>query len=150
MGVVVREAEYDDIDWIVSELRYFSDRVSDKHILFSDYFHVKDLVISMINEHIFFVSENDGVKSGFIAGFVIPHLFNPDIKTLVETFWWVSEPYRYSRAGLALFKEYVEWGKVNGINLITMSLESKTEVNEKTLVRHGFKLKDRNFFMECV
>lgn len=144
----VRPAISSDIDWIVQELRSFSDFYRTKKPLFQDEKYAKEFITNAIHEHVVFVAEKDFVGPiGFIAGLLIPHIFNPTIRVLNEAFWWVPEAYRHSKAGYLLLKEFIEFGKKN-VDWILFTLEEGSPVNEFALIDRGFTPKERNYLME--
>lgn len=147
--IEVRRSSPDDITFIVSELRHFSNFFGTKIPLFPKDELLAELIIAdMIRDHLFFTSFNDDVPSGFIAGWVSKHPFNPEIVTLTEAFWWVSERFRMTKAGSMLLDRFISWGR-ESVNWITMTLESESTVSSYPLLKRGFKLKETSFLMEC-
>lgn len=101
-----------------------------------------------MDNHLFLVSaDEDDNMVGFITGMLLPHMFNPDIITLVEVFWWVNSSHRRSKAGLKLLNAYVDYGKQNA-DWIICTLESHSPVNDKAFIKRGFKYKEKSFLME--
>ncbi len=146
--MIVREANEDDLDWIIVELTEFTNTVENKKSLRGPDEYWRIGLLNLINNHVFFIAETyNREKAGLIAGVFINHLFNPDIKVLSETFWWVSEKFRKTRAGLLLLNKFVSFGKENA-DWVLMSLESKSPVNEKCLTKRGFLLQERNYILE--
>lgn len=91
--------------------------------------------------------EDPWIRTGFIAGFLYPHFFNPEIMTLMEVFWWVAEPYRQSRAGLKLFNQFLEFGKDRADQVI-FTLEDNSPVKGSFLTKKGFRVKEHSFVLE--
>lgn len=148
MSVCIRKAQLSDIDWILGQLKEFADFYNTKRSLFGDLGYSKKVIEVMISEHVFFVAESEQFGPiGFIAGTLEPHLYNPEIVTLNECFWWVDEKHRGSKAGLLLLNEFVQWGKKN-VDWIWMTLETESPVKDATLVRRGFKEQERSFLLE--
>ena len=148
MATIVRTANSDDVEWVLPELEEFSKFFDSKIPLYNeDYARV--IVWDMItgDSHLFLVAERDGRPLGFICGFVSGHPFNPDIRTLVELLWWVKLEERGGSAGARLLNAFVDWGKSN-VDWITMTLEDKSPVNDLTLTKRGFRLKERSFVLE--
>lgn len=148
----IRPAQAEDIPWLVGQLKVFSAFFGTKRPLFpDDEFAAKGLAMMMTN-HLVLVAEmfHDELSAGpvgFIAGYVTPHPFNPTIRTLTETFWWVAEEYRWSRAGLKLLNAFVDWGRDNA-DWIMFALEEKSPVKEEVLLKRGFRLQERNYLCE--
>jgi len=149
MNIKVRHAQPGDIDWIVNELRDFSDFFGTEYNMFEDEAYAVEKMLWIIKDQIAFVAEKDEELLGFIAGLVTPHLFNPNIIWLTEMFWWVPEEHRHSRAGLLLLNEFVDWGKENA-NWITLGLENSSPIKTESLAKRGFKLHERAFLMEVM
>lgn len=149
MRIAVRQALHSDTDWLVTQLKAFSRFADTKLQLFGDESHARLTIGGLIESQIVFVAEKGSTLLGFIAGYVVDHPFNPKIKTLSETFWWVAEEHRGSRAALLLFKAFTDWGKKN-VDWICMALEAKSPVNDSALIKRGFRLQERSFLMECV
>jgi len=147
MTTTVRRASPDDVDWILSQLKEFSAFYGTKKQLFGDVQYSKKLLTELINKQHWWVSETNGSLVGFIGGVLYDHMYNPDIKVFSESFWWVAEDHRRSRAGLLLLNEFEKWGKENA-DWITFGLEEVSPVNERTLLKRGFRLHERSYLME--
>lgn len=133
---------------MIQELREFSKFVGTRLPMFSEEGIVHDRLFKMINEHLVLIATDDERgPMGFIAGYVTPHIMNPGITTLCEVLYWVSEKHRRTRAGLLLMDGFVKWGREN-CDWICFGLESNSPVNDATLLKRGFRLKERNFLLE--
>ncbi|TXH41556.1 MAG: hypothetical protein E6Q97_37375, partial [Desulfurellales bacterium] len=125
----IRRATVDDLWWIVRELKAFSNEYGSKHELFKSEEHCHLAMAGMVNDHLVFVAEQqaqDGMElMGLIAGFVVKHPFNPDIRLLAETFWWVSKKHRTTRAGFKLLDSFISWGREN-VDWITFGTMTTT------------------------
>ncbi len=147
MEFTVRSAHAGDLDWLVGQLREFSVFFGSKLSVFPKEEIARDKLKELFS-HPFYIAEKQGVGPvGFIAGYLTPHFFNPEIIVLQELFWWVAEDHRGSKAGKLLLdrfllegKEYAHW--------ITMVLEEKSPVNPECLTRIGFRPSERGFLME--
>jgi hypothetical protein len=148
MHITVRAAAPTDIDWLVTQLRSFSAYFGTKRSLFGDEEFAKDGMRRMMDEHFMRVSErDDGVLTGFISGIITPHLFNPSIRVLTETFWWVAEPFRKTRSSVLLLNSFLSWGEANA-DWIAFGLEAQTPVKDEALIKRGFHLQERSFLRE--
>ncbi len=149
-GVTVRHGEERDVDWLLSQLKKFSTFYGTKRSLYGSDDHVREILFRCIGDHILLIAERaEAGPVGFISGFVGPHPYNPSIRSLTETAWWVDEDHRGSRAGLLLFNAFVAWGRSN-VDWIVFAIEDHSPVNPDILVRRGFRLQERNFLMEVV
>jgi hypothetical protein len=142
----IRKATIEDLEWLLQELKTFSAFIDCKTQVFNEDYG-RAMFPLMLDKHVVFIAESEGERLGFIAGLLTPHPFNPNIKILQELFWWVSEQHRRSRAGLMLLNTFIEEGK-RLANWTIMSLESNSPVREETLLRRGFRLKERAYILE--
>lgn len=148
MRVEVRKGTLEDIDYILSELKGFAKFYGTKKSLFGDDFdYMKATMSNIITNGVVFLAWRGEVRMGFIIGLSIPHPWNPKIKLLAESFWWVEEQYRMSRAGLMLLDRFTEWGNDN-VDWITFSLEHHSPVKDTCLLRRGYKLQEYNYLRE--
>jgi hypothetical protein len=143
----VRRGTFDDIEDILVMLQEFAVFYNSRYSVYPDEEHAKKFLTSMVNDHLVLVCTHDGETIGLIAGMLLPHIFNPKIKTLVETFWWVQKDYRETRAGAMLLNEYVRFGRQN-VNWILATIEDNSPVRDETFLKRGFKLKEKSFLME--
>lgn len=147
MKIRVRQAQLKDIDWIVGQAKEFSVFYGSK-LMIVDEAYAKSGLSALLDQHIILVAESQIGLLGFIVGILGPHPFNPKIKTLSEMLWWVTEPYRHSRAGYLLLKEYIRIGKEKGAQWLTMCSLAASPLNESSLIRRGFRLMERSYLME--
>jgi hypothetical protein len=149
----IRRAKQDDLDWMVGELKLFSAFYDSKKPLFGHEGFVREGMTGMMKNHLVLVAERDGLEGGdyrpvgFIAGLLVQHIFNPLIRCLSETFWWVEEKHRTSRAGFMLLQAFIEFGKQNA-DWILCTIEENSPIGPDALLARGFKLKEKNFVME--
>lgn len=145
----IRRACLEDLDWLVDQAEEFSKFFGSKKSLFPDRDFARNGLKSLIdNNHILLVALKDDLPVGFIGGYFTPHPFNPSIRTLVETFWWVIPEARGGSAGFRLLQNFVELGKEEKADWIVVSLEAHSPVNPDVLESRGFKLQERSFLME--
>ena len=147
MPIIIKNAVDNDIEWVVSQLAKFSEFYGTKYKLFGDTEYIKVNLKKMFDEQLFLIAFNGECRVGFISGNIFNHPFNPNIKTIIETFWWVDEAYRNTRAGALLLEAYIKYGKEN-CQWVIMNLEHKSPVREETLLKRGFKNQERTYLME--
>lgn len=148
MNTTVRPATVQDIPWLLDELRKFSAFFGTRKPLFpEDEDKALAVVSGLIGSQVFFVSETEGQRSGFIAGILAPHGFNDEIIQLTEVFWWVSPEYRHTRAAAALYSEFMRVGKEQA-DWIVMTLEMSSPVNPALFEKRGFRLHERSYLLE--
>lgn len=100
-----------------------------------------------IDHHVLLVAESSAGIIGFVSGMLHQHLFNPNIIVLTETFWWVKEEHRGSRAGLVLLNEFTRIGKMKA-NWIAFTLEHHSPVNDRCLIKRGYAIKEHTYLLE--
>lgn len=149
MGVTIRQAKHDDIEWIVNELKSFSDFFDSKVKLLQDLDHARHVIKIHIDHHIILVSEMGGELTGFISGVIGPHAFNPMMTTVTETFWWVSEKFRNGRSGLMLLNEFTRIAKEKA-QWIVVTIEKNSPINDRCLTKRGFKAVETQYLMENI
>jgi hypothetical protein len=149
--MIVRKAQHSDMDFMIEELKLFSASYSTEYSLFpTDTDRAKELLKSFIDNHVVFVSsKEDGELTGFIAGLLTPHYFNPELITLTELFWWVKEEHRNTRAGATLYKAFLDAGKEMA-NWIVFSLKTGSPVKEEFFYKQNYKMTDRSFLLEVI
>lgn len=149
MKFEIRPARAEDIGWLLGQLRKFSDFYGSSVPLFpSSEDHAVTYLMSLIYQHLFLIAESETTGPvGFISGVFTPHIMNPEIRVLAESFWWVDEEHRGSRAGIMLLDEFVAVGKSRA-DWVLFTLEHKSPVKDETLLKRGFKLQEKSFLLE--
>lgn len=141
-------ADESDMAWILQELRQFADFASTKKSLFpSDEKRAIGVIRDLIDNHVFMVAERGEERLGLIAGLVVPHVMNTDILVCYETFWWVSEAHRQSRAGLKLLTAFTDWCKEH-VDWVFFSLQHNTPCSDKALLKRGYRLQESQYLLE--
>lgn len=145
----IRPAVPRDADWLIGELKKFSDFIDGKRPLFGDEAVAREVLKRFFDPpHLLLIAEtDDGTRVGFTGGLFSGHLLNPNIRILAEVFWWVVPEHRGGRAGLKLLEAFTDWGKRNA-DWISFSIQRDTPVNEATLTRRGFKPRELTYLME--
>lgn len=147
-GFFIRPAKLSDLVWITSELIKFSDFIPTKRKIFTGSEKTIEKIADLIESHFFAIADHaTHGPVGMFCGMLMPHPMNEEIPTFMELFWWVSEEFRHSRAGLMLLNAGIEYGK-NNAEFITISLESKSPIKDESLEKRGFVQLERTFLME--
>lgn len=151
MPIKIRPADSRDIHWLCGQLKNFANFYGTHYNLFPDEDSAANTLSVIINDHYVRMAYEEKEKSnkrvGFIAGIRTTHFLNPKIQLLSELFWWVDEKYRYSRAGLLLLNDFIEYGKKE-CHWVQFTLEHHSPVKDETLIKKGFKLQEKSFLME--
>lgn len=145
--IKVRQANDNDLSWLLDQLFEFSKFYGTKKNLFGSEQYAIDYVTKIVKEHFVLVSENENEKTGFIAGLILQHPFNPEIKLLQELWWWVKPEYRQGRSGYKLFKDFSDFGK-KFCDWTVFALEENSPVNDKILLKNGFRHKETTYLRE--
>lgn len=149
MSVTVRLGTTDDIEWLYNQSQVHADMFSQTYDLAPSKEHAVKYFTNMINNHIILVAENKTERTGYICGYVTPHVFNDRLKVLTAMLWWVRPKYRRTKSGAMLLHKFLDWGKEN-VNIINFSIQKKTPIRPENLERRGFRLTELAFSMECV
>lgn len=145
--IKVRQARTEDVPWLLKELAEFSKFYGTKNKLFGDQDYNTEYIEKVMDQHFILVSENDEELTGFIAGLLMLHPFNPKVKVLQELWWWVPEKFRGGRSGFKLFKDFCDFGdKYCDMTLFT--LEDASPVSETMLTKRGFVKKEVTYVRE--
>ena len=149
MGISVRWAQPNDLDWIVAELKKFSDFYGSHHALFGDQEYVTNTVTQLIKDHVFLIAQRGPELLGFIGGFLNPHFYNPKIRVLTGLVWWVPKEYRTTSAGADLLQAFSEWGK-KCADWVTLSIPNHSHLSQESLSRFGFRFQEKTYLMEVI
>lgn len=149
--VEVRLATLDDVSWIMEQVPSLIDFARTRIPPFpKDPAKIRPAVQCLIQKHLFMIAKTyKNEPLGFIAGFVSPGFFNPDLLVLQETLWWVKPEARDGRAALMLLQAFVTWGETY-TDWVSISLEDHSLIRPGHLEKHGFKLKEHTYLKEIV
>ena len=153
MAIIVRAAEDEDILSILKLSRQFA-----KSTMFGKYFSPA-AVAGMIKYSIMngccivaVDTKNEDKIVGTLYGSISINPWTDRVRELREIAWWVDPEYRNTRAGLKLYKRYVqeskemiEDGTITGSFMTT--LETTGESGER-LVSRDFKKMESHYIME--
>lgn len=142
--ITVEELSMQDIDWfvdtvvksmVVDELK--RPELFDRPTLYN-------LVQVGVDAGSAFIARKGDEKIGGIGGLLVPHIFNPNIKVLVELAWYVSPEFRRGRAGFMLVKAFVKKAE-ECADESTLSLLASSQVNHSSLSKLGFSANEVGF-----
>lgn len=97
------------------------------------------LALKGIQDGTGFVVKSNEECVGALGALLLPNLFNPNITTLAEIFWYVLPEYRNTRAGALLLAAFSNKAE-EVADEATLSLLGSSEVNIRTLEKRGFLL----------
>lgn len=143
----IRHATPDDIPWLIEQTKAFAEFNKTKFFSFPNEGYARTKLLDMMDQHFMRLAVRGNERLGFIAAWWLPHPYNPEIILLSETFWWVSEEHRHGRAGLMLLDEFVEFAHGRA-NCATFSLLENSPVNERVLLKRGFKKHESAYILE--
>ncbi len=131
------ENPVDHFEWVVdtASVRMLSEELERPELVNVD--RIEELVTYGFESNTLFVAEMDGEPVGVLGGLLVPNMFNPEIITLAEIFWYVVPDHRKSRAGALLIKAFQKKAEELGVES-TMSLLHSSDINYKSLERLGF------------
>ncbi len=146
MIISVRRATAEDIPWLLSELKKFSEFMDTRRPLL-DPETAPEIIQGFIETRVVFLAVRGNDRAGFIAGAIVPHFLNPKIRVLSETFFWVCEEFQGSRAALILLNAWTDFGLAHA-DWVTMAREAKSPMNERCLLKRGYKLQEMAYLLE--
>jgi N-acetylglutamate synthase-like GNAT family acetyltransferase len=148
LPINIRAATLDDMPVIFKYLKDSSAFYQTKHQLYgNDPVYAQRILKGLIEEHVFYVAETEGTIIGLIAGMLVPHIFNQDLLTLTQIFWWVKPEYRHGKTGLMLLNAFNEHGERDADWIICVT-HKDTPINDRSFIKRGFHLKEKNFLKE--
>jgi len=114
--------------------------------LYDDHFNFKNFDIgTYIKRGLFWVCYKNDAVQGVMLGRIYKALFDPKVKILKQELLYVKSPGH--RAAYLLLKEFIDFGKSNANDIITM-IGEKTNIKGKSLERLGFKKLEVIYRME--
>lgn len=79
-----------------------------------------------------FVAEGDnGIIQGSIGAVLQPWFCNRNLMTVEEIFWWVSDEFRGTRAGILLHRALMQFAEEAGAATVSMSIEESIGNSDK-------------------
>lgn len=146
--MLTRPASLRDLPWLLEQLWAFDEFCGTKYSLIpKEEGSATTLLANLIGGTFFRVAEKQDKQVGFICGVLQPHYLNTKIITFTELFWWVLPEFRNGRAGIMLFEEFREFG-IQHAHWIVVNLEYESPVKSESLLKRGFRLKERTFLLE--
>lgn len=94
-----------------------------------------------------FITKAENCPIGALGALLVNNVYNPNLLSLVELFWYVVPEYRNTRAGALLFNRFNQKG-AECANEATLSLLDSSDINIKSLERRGFILSEFAFKKE--
>lgn len=145
------------MDWLMGQLREFDAFAGHKRSLIEDEDYARRALKVLVDDHFCAIAEDaqlaenelyaDRARMGFIAGYRTPHPFNPRIRVLTESFWWVTAEHRGSGAGRVLLNEFDEYAR-RYCDWAIMTLEHHSPVNPRHLTKRGYLPREQSFLLE--
>ena len=142
---VVRRAkrEFDEIQWLVTEShRMACEDWKVPEFMPADPNRCGQLWDWCVAEHFVLIAEKRGERAGFIAGFLVPHPYNPELRTLHSTLWYVAPHARRTRCGYLLAKAFTDWG-VENVDYLSLTLHRKS--GDRMMEHLGYDDVERTF-----
>ena len=143
----VRRATADDSTWLLAQAREFEKFAGYRRSLVGTDEKAMAFLDALVREHVVLVAHTDEVRAGFIAGYLAPHPFNPEITVLSEVLWWVPEQHRHSRAAAALLSRFETLGRAQA-DWIILTLEHDSPIRAAHMTKRGFREVERAFLLE--
>ncbi len=97
--------------------------------------------------YFFYVSEQEGEVVGYLSGAKSYTLFSSQ-PMAIEVGWFMLPEYRGSTDGLKLLNKFIEWGKEQGCEVISMGDLAAVQDLGPLYSRKGFELYERTYVKE--
>lgn len=140
----VEPLDVQDLYWFVTVAAYnmLKDELKRPELFNRE--HIFMLASKAMENGTAFVAKVDGEPVGALGGILVPNLFNPEVVTLTEVFWYVLPEYRSTRAGALLLFAFDNLGEELGVER-TLSLLPSSEINVQSLEKRGYLLEEFGF-----
>ncbi len=145
--VTIRSATPDDLGWLIDQTKAFAEFNKTKFLSFPNEEYARAKLLEMMERHFMRLAVRGDERLGFIAAWWVQHPYNPDVILMSETFWWVAEEHRHGRAGIMLLDEFVAFSKGRA-HCATFSLLENSPVNERVLLKRGFRKHETAYILE--
>lgn len=135
--ITVEKLQVKDLEWFVevAATRMLLEELKRPDLLNED--HIYRVSHYGMTSGTCLVAKSDEKPVGAIGAILAPNMFNPDIKTLVEIFWYVLPEHRNTRAGAMLLNAYDDMGR-EVADEATLSLLDSSEVNRASMGKRGW------------
>lgn len=147
--ITIRFATFEDVEWLFTQCidfdRFFGAKQS---LMADDPAYTRELLATLITQHIVLVAVRGVELIGFIAGSLASHPFRPTLSVATELLWWVLPPNRQSSAGARLLNAFEDVARDRGAQWILMALEAESPVRPESLTRRGYRAKETSYLLE--
>jgi len=142
--MIVEKLQPSDILWYVEEaaVSMLTNELKRPELINKE--NLYRLAFMGIEQGTAFVCKDNGVPIGALGALIIPNIYNPEVYTLAEMFWYVPDKYRNSRAGLLLLNALLDEAELLGVDCSLSTLPS-SNVKESFLKKKGFNLEEFSY-----
>lgn len=144
MTITVELLKEADLMWFseVAAVRMLTDELKRPELVHMP--QIYTLALKGMSGETAWVAKKDGTPIGALGAILVPNVFNPELTTLAEMFWFVLPEYRNTRAGGLLLLALDKAGQEKA-DEITLSLLPSSTVGIKTLEKRDFHLSEFGF-----
>lgn len=146
-NMIIRDAEIDDLDWIIEELREFSKLFNTRIPIMGNEDYVRSYVLGLMTNELLLLAEDQGRRLGFIAGVLSRHQFNPEITVLHALAWWVIPSARGGVAAGRLLGGLRSYGEEHA-DWINVGIREGSCIGSRSLEGLGFFPIETQYIME--
>lgn len=144
--MTVRRAEFNDVGWLIEQVRAFEKFAGYKRPLFLEADAHRQFGV-LIEHQLVLIATNGAERLGFIAGVFTKHHFNANLTVLAELLWWVQPEHRGSRAVVMLLREFERIGREKA-DWVVFSLEHNSPFRDEHLTKRGFRMMEKSYLLE--
>ena len=146
--MTIRKAIFSDKQDLIRLCYKLAEESIDIYGIAPDFGTVEETVDHYIHNDTVFVIEDKNEIVGFLAGVIIPYVFNHHFQMFVETGWYVRRGYRGK--SVKLLETTEEYCKNNGIAKIIAGNTGQGDCQKfkNMYTRRGYKLFEQHFVKE--
>lgn len=149
--ITIRPASVEnDLEWVVDGLAQFAGAYGTARSLYPGRDRALEIIGGLMTAGAFFVAEDvNRDRVGLIGGMIAPHPYNPDIRVLMEMFWYVVPERRARvRAAAALLDTFTQHGRLHADWITFGNVVGRTDASDSTMRRRGFKAHEMTYLLE--
>lgn len=140
----IRRATQADMPVLLMYAQQFIEFMDSRYVVYKEE-HIRNILSLIIDKHVFAIAEKDGMIVGGIGAMYVPSIYDPTTILLTETFWWVGEEWRNTRAGWLLLDFLITFADVHTLPLVMSSLDKSGEGVDRLLQKRGFNLSEKSW-----
>lgn len=142
--ITVGVVQEQDLQWVidVAAVRMLTEELKRPELVNMN--NIQMLARKGLEDQTLFIAKQGDICVGTLGGLLVPNMFNSDLLTLAEVFWYVLPEYRNTRAGFLLLKTFEEKADESSYDS-SLSLLPSSTISMEALAKRGFNLAEFAF-----